>query len=352
MDIAAHIGQLVMEHECVIIPGLGGFITNYRAAELNQLQHQISPPSRTLVFNAQLNTNDGLLANFLAQRLDISYKTALLLLELFSSYCQRDLSEGKQIDFGDLGILDRNIHHKLEFYPNLSVNYNEDAFGLKALDLKKIERKSNFNLQAPILQKEERPHHTKVIKLNNLPLRRIAAFLIPFALLIGAAFYLPSFVQNKSLQQTSFFSFLIDSNSSRVSNSNIKSLDNQTDTKEFSPMTVEVIPTTEKEAEVEVINNESIPDDPSGFIVRDQVDIAPQGKFHIICGSFFDKDRADALVNQLKAEGFAAFLAGQSKSGTYRVGMESFVNINDASSQLDWVRQQGYNEAWILNKKF
>jgi len=91
MDIAAHIGQLVMEHECVIIPGLGGFITDYRAAEINQLQHQILPPSRKLVFNAQINGNDGLLANFLSQRLDISYKTALLLLEVFANYCQRDL---------------------------------------------------------------------------------------------------------------------------------------------------------------------------------------------------------------------------------------------------------------------
>ena len=129
MDIAAHIGQLVLEHECVIIPGLGGFLTNYHAAEINQQQHRIQPPTRKLVFNAQLNSNDGLLAHYLSQRLDISYKTSLLLLEVFANYCQRDLAEGKQIAFGDLGILDKNSHHKLEFYPNTTINYNEDAKG-------------------------------------------------------------------------------------------------------------------------------------------------------------------------------------------------------------------------------
>ena len=53
MDIAAHIGQLVLKQECVIIPGLGAFLTNYHAAEINPRQHHILPPTRKLVFNAQ-----------------------------------------------------------------------------------------------------------------------------------------------------------------------------------------------------------------------------------------------------------------------------------------------------------
>lgn len=355
MDIAAHIGQLVMEHECVIIPGLGGFITNYRAAEINQRQHQILPPSRKLVFNAQLNGNDGLLANFLSQKLDISYKTALLLLEVFANYCQRDLAEGKQISFGDLGILDKNVHNKLEFYPNNAINYNEDSFGLKALDLQMMERKSDFSLRAPIIKKEVRAHTTNIIQLNTSVLRKIAALLIPFGLLIGAVFYLPSIVQNKYLQQTSFFSFLDNFKQSETSDSNIDNSKTESTTEELTDSSNTESESTAAEAvDSENIENESEITTPvsTDLIVRDRIADLPKGKFHVICGSFGEKSRADALVARLKSEGFAAFIAGQSQLGTYRVSIQSFTNLNDASRQMQWIREQGFDKAWILNKRF
>jgi len=352
MDIAAHIGQLVLEHECVIIPGLGAFLTNYHAAEINHHQHRIQPPTRNLVFNAQLNTNDGLLAHHLSERLDISYKTSLLLLEVFSTYCQRDLAEGKQIAFGDLGILDRNTHNKLEFYPNTTINYNEDAFGLKPLAIQAIERKPDFSSQAPIQKKEIKLPTTKVITLNTSALRKIAAVLIPVAILVSAVFYLPTLVQNENLQQTSFFSFL---DSLRSSGSD-KNCDNPVtdlaieDSDKDIPETIEY-PAAEIDAEIEDDLMEGSPE-ATEFIVQEQTVDATNGQFHIICGSFSERNRAEALVNQLKEEGFSASIAGQSKYGTYRVSMQSFTNSVDANKQINWVRHQGYDKAWILNKTF
>ncbi len=345
MDISAHIGQLVMEHECVIIPGLGGFITNYHAAEINQRQYSIQPPSRKLVFNAQLNTNDGLLAHHLSQRLDISYKTSLLLLEVFSNYCLRDLEEGKRIAFGDLGILDMNIHNKLEFFPNTTINYNQDAFGFKPLSLKAIERKPDFNLKAPIQQTVVKPHITKVLSLDSLDLKKIAAVLIPIVFIVSAVFFLPSLNQNKSLQQTSVFSFL----------DSLKSNDLSFSTEETQP-------------EIDnTINNESIEDQSnipseltenksdnttkqSEFIIQDREFEISKGQYHIICGSFIEKTRAEVLVNRLKSEGFSAYVADRSKSGSYRVSMQSFANEQDAIQQMKWVRNQGYDNVWILKK--
>ena len=352
MDIAAHIGQLVLEHECVIIPGLGAFLTNYHAAEINHHQHWIKPPSRNLVFNAQLNTNDGLLAHHLSERLDISYKTSLLLLEVFSTYCQRDLAEGKQIAFGDLGVLDKNIHNKLEFYPNTTINYNEDAFGLKPMAIQSIERKPDFSLQAPIQKKEINLSATKVISLNTSALRKIAAVLIPMAILVTAVFYLPTLVQNKDIQQTSIFSFL----DSLRSTGSDKKCDNTArdirteDAAETIGVTIDYHAVEEYVA-AEDAKIEPVPE-ASEFIVKEENLDAPNGQFHIICGSFIEKDRAEALVNHLKEEGFTASIAGQSKYGTYRVSMQSFANAADANKQINWVRNQGYDSAWVLNKIF
>jgi len=351
MDIAAHIGKLVLEHECVIIPGLGGFLTNYHAAEINRQYHLIQPPSRKLVFNAQLNSNDGFLAHYLSQRLDISFKSSLLLLEVFSKYCQRDLAEGKQIAFGDLGILDRNNHNKLEFYPNTTNNYNEDAFGLKAVAIKSIVRKPDYSLIAPIQNSKVEKPHTKVINLNGAVLRKIAAVLLPLALLIGAIFYLPSLVNNENVQQSSVFSFLDSLKSS------IFSIQKSDDTVEMT-MTEESteIPTIEApeanadlDTEINTLETEAAP---SEFIVQESRCEMPKGQYHIICGSFIEKVRAEALVDQLKEEGFTATLAGQSNSGTYRVSIQSFDNSEDAHRQINWIRNQGFDKAWILNKNF
>lgn len=351
MDIAAHIGQLVLEHECVIIPGLGAFITNYNAAEINPHHHRIQPPSRNLVFNAQLNTNDGLLAHHLSQRLDLSYKTSLLLLEVFSKYCQRDLDQGKQIAFGELGLLDRNRFNKLEFYPNTTINYNEDAFGLKPLAIHTIERKLDFSLQAPIQKKEIKLPATKVIKLNTSALRKVAAVLIPLALLVSALFYLPTLVKNENLQQTSVFSFLDSLRSSLFFD---EALDENTmplvaENKVESPVKLELSEAKDEVSpEEDKLENSDLN---AEFIVQETAEI-PQKQFHIICGSFNEKDRAEALVDQLKADGFSASIVGQSKYGTYRVSIQSYSNLEDANKQINWVRSQGFDKAWVLNKTF
>ncbi|MBN1650968.1 MAG: SPOR domain-containing protein [Bacteroidales bacterium] len=347
MDIAAHISRLVLEHECVIIPGLGAFLTNYHAAQINESQHQIKPASRSLVFNSQLNTNDGLLANHLAQRLNISYKTALQVLNVFVSYCRRDLAEGKQIAFGELGILEMNSHFKLEFHPNTTINYNEDAFGLKAIALKRIVRKPDFSLQAPLQKTVVKPKTTRVIKLNTQTLQKIAAVLIPIAVLIGAVFYLPYLTQQgANLQQTSVLSFL-DSSQTNKSSENSKPdqiFDNES--------VEESAPVLDLEAKNELDSKAAEPANTNGFIVKESAIEQPKGQYHIICGSFIEKERAEALVGRLRAEGFDAFVAGQSNMGTYRVSMQSFNNAQDATKQVQWLRHQGYSMAWILNKNF
>jgi len=352
MDIAAHIGQLVLEHECVIIPGLGAFLTNSHASEINQRHHSIQPPIRSLVFNAQLNSNDGLLAHYLSQRLDFSYRTSLHLLEVFASYCQRDLADGKQIAFGDLGILDKNSHHKLEFYPNTAINYNEDAYGLKPLAIKSIEREAGFGLNAPIRKMETRSKTAKVIAINRT-LRKVAAVLIPAAILLSALLYLPSVVQNKQLHQSSVFSFMDSLKSSIFSND--KPDDTAIETTIEATFEIPASEIAGEKAALDLVadkkETETI-ENPSEISVEKLTVEIPKGNYHIICGSFVEMKRAEAMVNHLKAKGFQAYVAGQSKSGSFRVSIQSCANSEDASRQIKLIRYQGYDMAWILKKTY
>ncbi len=61
MDITAFIRELLFGHDCVIVPGFGGFIGNYTPARIDKSTSTFYPPVKQISFNRNLNHNDGLL---------------------------------------------------------------------------------------------------------------------------------------------------------------------------------------------------------------------------------------------------------------------------------------------------
>ncbi len=75
MSISKHIIELLYNHDCVIIPGFGAFLTKSISASHNN--DIFSPPKKTLRFNGMLKENDGLLANEISSKEKISYNDAV-----------------------------------------------------------------------------------------------------------------------------------------------------------------------------------------------------------------------------------------------------------------------------------
>ena len=53
--LAKHIEVLLLENNCVIVPGLGGFIAHYQPAHFDETRNEWVPPMRTFGFNPQRN---------------------------------------------------------------------------------------------------------------------------------------------------------------------------------------------------------------------------------------------------------------------------------------------------------
>lgn len=53
--------QLLQEHDCVTLPGLGGLMAETLPARIHPVRHTLSPPARRLAFNEKLRHDDGLL---------------------------------------------------------------------------------------------------------------------------------------------------------------------------------------------------------------------------------------------------------------------------------------------------
>lgn len=76
IEVAHYIEQLLLHHDCVIVPGLGGFVAQDCGASYVEEEAIFLPPYRSVSFNPCLTMNDGLLASEIAQRNGLSYAEA------------------------------------------------------------------------------------------------------------------------------------------------------------------------------------------------------------------------------------------------------------------------------------
>ena len=59
IELAQHIEVLLLENDCVIVPGLGGFVAHYTPAMRVAEENVFLPPTRIIGFNPQLKMNDA-----------------------------------------------------------------------------------------------------------------------------------------------------------------------------------------------------------------------------------------------------------------------------------------------------
>ena len=115
--IERHIEILLLSNDCVIVPGLGGFMTHYVEAHYDENEAVFLPPQRTLGFNPQLKLNDSLLVQSYIEAYDISYPEALNRIEdEVYELCQHIQNEG-YYELNNIGRLSMNDEGKMEFEP-------------------------------------------------------------------------------------------------------------------------------------------------------------------------------------------------------------------------------------------
>ena len=59
-ELERHIAKLLLDNDCVIVPGFGGFMAHHIAASYDEKNHIFLPPTRTVGFNPRLSSGAGL----------------------------------------------------------------------------------------------------------------------------------------------------------------------------------------------------------------------------------------------------------------------------------------------------
>lgn len=139
MDITAFIRELLFSHDCVILPGFGGFVGNYSPARIDKATDTFYPPAKQISFNRNLNHNDGLLIGRISGTAGISYGDARNLVDEFAASLKKKLERGERISFDHLGTFINNQEGNVQFEPDRSVNYHLDSYGLESFQFPPLE---------------------------------------------------------------------------------------------------------------------------------------------------------------------------------------------------------------------
>lgn len=138
MQLDNQLYQLLYKNNCVILPGFGGFISNAKSAEIVAVQGYIKQPHKSFSFNKNLITNDGLVYNFIAQKLDITYNKAEEICKEFIQNIIHKLYQGESVVFYNIGKLYLDVEKNIQFFPSQNENFALSSFGLKDISIQPI----------------------------------------------------------------------------------------------------------------------------------------------------------------------------------------------------------------------
>lgn len=307
MQLATYISDLLYRYECVIIPGFGAFLTQYRSASIVAESQTVHPPGKSIMFNRQLQTNDGILANYIASVEQCSYELALRRIRNFTGSLSLQLSEGKTVTLDQVGDFFLNDENSVQFTPLKGGNFSTASFGLAALNTQAISRE---------VYKEEVELLEERTPLLFTPEKRTATPYLKYAAIGLIALAISGFGGMK------------------IYESGVK--DHNFAEKQKAETLVE----SQIQEATFIIEN---PLPALNIIVPKQT-----GTYHIVAGAFRVEANAQKKLSQLAAKGYSPKLIGKNRYGLHQVIYSSHQERLEALKALRTIKSTENKDAWLL----
>ncbi len=338
MNLGNYIRALLPEHDTVVIPGMGAFVSTYKPAQVDEQSGKMLPPSKEVSFEPKIKNNDGLLAGKIAEDEGIPFTEAYRVLESEREEMLYKLDKGEQVTLENMGELSYNQKQEIQFTSAGRNFLLLDAYGLEPISLK--DEPEDIPEEGPLMKnniekndsedpfKEEVPVAYEGASLKdteNPPTKRrriwwLLLFLIP---LLAAVIYI---ITKDTAEPPSTVDITVE-----------------------EPSSAEIIPPTDtvtedttpvQEGETETASVEIT--DSTGFISPDT------SKYYLIRGSFEEFENAHKYFNRLKSEGYEPFHLGKHGS-FYLVGIDVFDNpIVAYGQQYNYLDKYPESGVWIF----
>lgn len=309
MQLETYISDLLYRYDCVIVPQFGAFLTHRVSAKIHDTTHSFYPPKKVLSFNEQLQTNDGLLANYIAEIEKVPYQVAVEKVAKQVKSIKSYLIEGETIALSNIGDLILNTEGNINFEPSHHINYLTDAFGLSQLTSVEVARE---------VHKEKVEELEDVIPLTITPEKRKSRSYLKYAAIALIALTIGGFTASK------YYVNQIDNHNQLAQEAANEQLEAKVQEATF------------------VIDNPL----PAATLTVEK----PTGNYHIVAGAFRVEANSDKKVNQLRDQGFKARKIGVNRYGLHEVVYSSHTDRLEALKALRTIKRTHNRDAWLLVK--
>ncbi|MDK2840768.1 MAG: hypothetical protein PWQ17_273 [Anaerophaga sp.] len=314
-SIEKHISDLLCLHDCVIVPGLGGFVANYKPAALIEERNLFQPPKKEIGFNRSLSHNDGLLTNHICKQEHLSWNESTERIHSFVDGFQTKINNGETFVFEGIGTFRKDALGNLQFTPNVHNKLLPDAYGLIEFHFEPLQ-------YVALQQKREEP-------VRRLLRSRSPRYWATVAAMIAGLFLFTPELKMPEHQQ--------------IDTGNIISSVAEKSAIATQPATY---------APKQLTNSDNSASDVSekSDIASGRTDDQVKTPFHLIAASFKYEAPAQQTAEQMKKEGFPDAQILLSSNGRFRVALESFEKRDSAVERLFALRKnEKFENVWLLD---
>ena len=327
MKLDLHIHSLLYDHDCVIVPDLGGFVAERKSAEANPSKNILYPPSRRVAFNSALKKNDGLLASHVAQEEKTRYEAACEKIKNYSSEVHGSLNSGKRFTVEKVGTLFFDSEKNIQFAPDLTQNFLYESFGLAM-----VHAQVKYEDPAFFARHDETEKKSGTVRWMKL---------IPAAAVFALILMIPKIIPRVNTELGSI---------APMTEQKTEQVVEQPAPENISvPETNAVVPIAIAEeplVETGVGGKSSVPE------AETNLTQAQPNNYFIIAGCFRIEENATKLEADLKSKGFDAAIIGKNNAGLTMVSAASFSTIEEAKDNLPVFQNEIIAGAWVYKGRF
>ncbi|MEO5643946.1 MAG: SPOR domain-containing protein [Bacteroidia bacterium] len=353
VNVAHYISELLFQHDCVVVPAFGAFVSTYAPARVHPAQHTFTPPSKQIVFNKHLQQNDGLLAQTIASSVPCSFDEAMAGISVFVNGVNANLKSGKKVELHNLGMLTLDPEKNIGFETFPEINFLVDSFGLSSFQSMPVLREGVVEKRKPV-EKVDRPIAVELPP--SKPVRRRARNMlitsaVAIPVIVAAVWFtsqntnglasLDLFGKKEASKFQPVKYFTENPGDTLRTITELKTDPNGIATISLAPNAPPII----------VDIHKVMPDTTRVADRTDQtfVPVAQGNKYYVIGGAFGVPENAERYMIQLKSKGYNPQIIGQVRSKLTHIGIASFNSKEEAMSFLNKIGND-VPGAWILKK--
>lgn len=378
-----HIEKLLPDHDCVVVPGLGGFVQNEIPARFDTDADVFYPRGKGVCFNAKLTFNDGFLAQSYQETYDIGFEEANMEIRRGVQEIKDKLEHGKYVSLGRVGVIWISDFGQLQFRPESKNLFLPDSYGLTSFTFPSLERRNKKSLTAdsynhrhssPKPEYSRRKHHTEQhhklepsfqeFKRFNKSEEEFINFRLPKRsfrnFLTGAAAFLimlfiskPTGSLSNANQQEAFMmhDYLTASIPAAQLPDSTTTYSEENDLSQKAA--IRDVVTTSPTETIPTVRTTFVTTKPDTATTRAHQVKTPHRLYYIVISSFPQKKLAEAWIRANRHCDRFRFSGIVQKDGRSRVFARSFPEKKDAEAFLRQFRATNpdYASAWLYSEK-